>query len=116
MKIIISIPAFNEEKTLPNVINEIKKKINKTNYNYQILVLNDGSTDNTIKVAEELGVTVFSNSRNVGLAETFKQEIKKCLELKADIIVHTDADGQYPPEYIPNLIKEIENGADPSNL
>lgn len=112
MQVIITIPAYNEENTLPRVLNEIKKVMQKTKYSYKILVLNDGSTDKTIEVAKKQGALVISNPRNRGLIETFKKEIKECIKLNADIIVHTDADGQYPAEYIPNLIKEIENGND----
>ena len=112
MKVIISIPAYNEERTLPRVLTEIKEILQKTNYNYQILVLNDGSTDNTIEVAKKYGAKVFSHKRNRGLAETFRSEMKECLNQKADIIVHTDADGQYHPQHIPQLIKKIEQGYD----
>ena len=110
--IIITIPAYNEEKTIGGVIKEIKEVMDKTNYKYEICVLDDGSRDKTKIIAEKLGAIVFSHPINYGLAETFKEEIRKCLELKADIIIHTDADGQYPAIYIPELIKEIENGYD----
>ncbi|MBT3814210.1 glycosyltransferase family 2 protein [Candidatus Woesearchaeota archaeon] len=112
MKIIITIPAYNEEKTLPKVIAEIRQVMEKTDYDYQIMVLNDGSIDQTKRVAEEAGAIVFSNKRNKGLADTFKHEIKRCLELNADIIVHTDADGQYPAIYIPQLIEKLNKGYD----
>ncbi len=112
MKVIISIPAYNEEKTISKVIEDIKKEMSKTRYNYSILVLNDGSTDNTIKVAEKAGAIVFSNSHNLGLAQTFRNEIKKFIELNGDVMIHTDADGQYYAEDIPRLLKEIDNGAD----
>jgi len=112
MNVIITIPAYNEEKTLPPVLKEIKNVMNSTNYSYKILVLNDGSKDKTKEVAKLNGAIVISNGRNLGLAETFKKEMEECLKLKADIIVHTDADGQYPAKYIPEMIKEIEKGAD----
>lgn len=110
--IVISIPAYNEENTLPKVIDEIKEVMNENNYNYKILVVNDGSRDKTEEVAKEKGAIVFSHPYNLGLSETFKTEMKKCLELNPDIIVHTDADGQYPSHYIPNLIKKIQEGYD----
>ena len=110
--IIITIPAYNEEKTIGRVIKEIKETMDKTSYKYRIHVLDDGSRDKTKIIAEKSGAVVFSHPINYGLAETFKEEIKRCLESKADIIVHTDADGQYPALYIPKLIKEIENGYD----
>jgi glycosyltransferase involved in cell wall biosynthesis len=112
MNIIITIPAYNEENHIGNVIKEISEVMQKTAYHHKIIVLDDGSKDNTVKIAKSLGALVYSNKRNLGLAETFKHEMRRCLENNADIIVHTDADGQYPSIYIPQLIKEIENGAD----
>ena len=96
-KIIITIPAYNEEQALPEVINNINSSLGKSKYNgaYKILVADDGSIDNTANIAKSLGAIVVSHPRNYGLAETFRTEIKKCLELKADIIVHFDANNQY---------------------
>lgn len=111
-KIIITIPAYNEEENISRIIKEIKESMNKTDYNYQILVVDDGSTDKTKELAKKDGAIVFSHLSNKGLAETFRTEMKKCLELKADIIVHTDADGQYLAEDIPRLIRKIEEGYD----
>lgn len=112
MKIIITIPAYNEERTIGKVINEIKQVMNKTKYNYKILVIDDGSSDNTSKIAKKHGAIVYSNKIRLGLIETFKVETKKCLELGVDIIVHTDADGQYFGTDIPRLIEKIEEGYD----
>lgn len=112
MKVVVTIPAYNEEKTLPNVLKEIKGVMDDTPYYYEIMVLNDGSKDKTEETAREHGATVFSNARNMGLSETFKHEMKRCIELGADIIVHTDADGQYKASDIPKLIKKIEEGND----
>lgn len=112
MKVVITIPAYNEEKTIVRVIKEIKEVMSRTSYNYIIHVLDDGSKDRTAVMAKKEGAIVYSNHRNMGLAETFKIELKNCLKLGADIIVHTDADGQYNPVYIPNLIKKIEDGYD----
>ncbi|MBT3985297.1 glycosyltransferase family 2 protein [archaeon] len=112
MLTIITIPAYNEEETLPSVIKEIDMVMKKTKYVYKIMVLDDGSVDNTVKVAKKAGAIVYSNLRNRGLAETFKHEMRRCLDLNADIIVHTDADGQYPAEYIPVMLKEIAKGND----
>src|SRR3990167_7344151 len=81
--IIISIPAYNEEKTLPRVIAEIQEVMNKHDYTYKILVLNDGSKDRTAEVAKRPGVVVISK-KHQGLAETFKAEMAECLRLKAD--------------------------------
>ncbi|MEJ2251099.1 MAG: glycosyltransferase family 2 protein [Candidatus Lokiarchaeota archaeon] len=105
-------PAYNEEENIERVINEIKLTMNREQYNYQILVLDDGSEDKTKKIAEKNGALVFSNSKNLGLAKTFYNEMKICLNLNADIIVHTDADGQYPAIYIPKLIENVIKGDD----
>jgi len=110
--IIISIPAYNEERDIGKTILEIKEALKETSYHYKILVLNDGSRDNTAKIAEERGAMVVSHRRNKGLAETFRSEMKECLDRKADIIVHTDADGQYDPRHIPQLIEKAQQGYD----
>lgn len=112
MKVIITMPAYNEGRTIGKVINEINQAMKKTKYNYKILVVDDGSSDNTLKIAKECGAIVYSNQNNLGLIETFKIEMKKCLDLGADIIVHTDADGQYLANDIPILIQKIESGYD----
>lgn len=110
MRIVISIPAYNEEQTITKVIEDVKKHMSK--YSYKILVLDDGSTDKTAQLAKKAGAIVYSNPKNLGLMKTFQIELKKCLDLKADIIVHTDADGQYPAIYIPELIKKVKEGYD----
>lgn len=112
MKIAITIPAFNEEKTIGSVIRDIHKVMEKAKYNYSVLVVDDGSTDNTAKAARQAGAEVYSHPTNRGLAETFRTEMAKCLEKKADIIVHTDADGQYLASEIPMLIEEVKKGND----
>lgn len=110
MKLIITVPAYNEERTIGRVIKDIKDVMNNASYNYKILVVNDGSRDRTEAIARSLGAVVYSHPRNYGLAETFRTELKKCLEMKADIIVHTDADGQYLAKEIPLLVREVEKG------
>ena len=114
LKVIITIPAYNEEKTIGDVISKIKEVMDQTKYcySYLILVVNDGSEDETVEEAAKAGVCVFSHQENKGLAETFRTEMKLCCELGAEIIVHTDADGQYKAEEIPLLIEQVENGYD----
>ena len=112
MNIVITIPAYNEERTLPFVLQEIKAVMKQTKYDYKILVVDDGSTDKTIEVTRQYGALVVSNKRNVGLAETFRREMQECLKLRADIIIHTDADGQYHHQHIPELIEKVRSGYD----
>ena len=111
-KVVITIPAYNEEDSIGAVIKEIKTVMKNTNYIYQIIVIDDGSVDRTKKITEENRVLFFSNGCNKGLAHTFKKEMEFCRDLGADIIVHIDADGQYPPKYIPEMIESVLDGND----
>ncbi len=112
MKVIVTIPAFNEEKTIGKVVGDVKRVMSQAKYDYSVIVVDDGSKDSTAETAKKAGANVYSHPRNLGLAETFRTEMAKCLENKADIIVHTDADGQYLAEDIPKLLAEIEKGYD----
>jgi glycosyltransferase involved in cell wall biosynthesis len=114
MKIVITIPAYNEEKTIAAVISDIKRVMDNTKDkdNYKILIVDDGSKDKTAEIAKKAGAVVYSHPMNYGLAEAFRTEIKICLKLGADIIVHTDADGQYLAKEIPKLIEGVKNGND----
>jgi len=110
--VVITIPAYNEARTIGRIIQEIRQVMDSSKYKYHILVVDDGSKDNTAEIAKKEGAIVVKNKRNLGLAKTFKREMQECLNLKADIIVHTDADGQYPSIYIPDLIRKVEQGYD----
>jgi len=110
MKIIVTIPAYNEEKTIGKVIEDIQLLFTERHLTGEILVVDDGSTDNTAEIASKQGASVIFHPVKLGLAEVFRTEIKSCLQKGADIIVHIDADGQYQVADIPKLLKEIENG------
>ena len=112
MKVIVTIPAFNEEKSIREAVIGVKKVMNSGRYDYKILFVDDGSTDRTAEIARKAGAMVYSHPKNYGLAECFRTELEKCIELKADAIVHIDADMQYSPDEIPKLLKEIKNGYD----
>ena len=110
MKLIIQIPCYNEEKTLPLVVNSIPRKIKGVRV-VEILVIDDGSSDKTSDVARSLGVDhIIRHKKNKGLAATFEDGINYALSVGANIIVNTDGDNQYPQEAIPRLIKPILNG------
>lgn len=113
MKLIVTIPAYNEEETIASVISEIPRNIPGIK-EVEVLVLNDGSKDKTVEVAREAGADyVISNKENKGLATTFKNAISEALKRGADIIVNTDADNHYNQSKIPELIKPVlENKAD----
>jgi glycosyltransferase involved in cell wall biosynthesis len=105
-KLVVMIPCFNEEKTLPLVIKSIPKKIPGIS-RVEILIINDGSTDNTEKVAGKLKAHLVSHTQNQGLGVAFRNGLTRALELGADIIVNIDADMQFNPKDIPLLVKPI---------
>jgi glycosyltransferase involved in cell wall biosynthesis len=110
MKLLIQIPCYNEEKTLPLVINSIPQRIAGIS-KIETLVIDDGSTDNTVKVAKKLKVDYIIRHRsNQGLATSFADGINEALKQGADIIVNTDGDNQYPQEEIPKLVEPILKG------
>ena len=111
-KVIITIPAYNEEATIASTLEEIKAVMKPLPYAWEIQVVSDGSTDNTASIAKKHQASVIVFKTNRGLAKTFQSEIGFCLQKKADIIVHTDADGQYPAAAIPEMLKKIEEGND----
>lgn len=107
MKLIVTIPAFNEEGTLAQVIREIPRAMPGISQ-VEVLVLDDGSTDKTVEVARQAGANhIFSHKRNKGLAQTFKDALDCAVRLGADIIVNTDADNHYDQSRIPELIQPI---------
>ena len=109
MKLVIQIPCYNEEQSLPITIKNLPEKVNGID-DIEILIINDGSTDNTVDVAKSLGIkNIYSLPHNSGLAKAFSSGLKKSLELGADIIVNTDADNQYCAEDIEKLISPILN-------
>ncbi|MCR4335283.1 MAG: glycosyltransferase family 2 protein [archaeon] len=109
MELVITIPAYNEEKSIGNVISEIPSKI-KGVKKITVLVIDDGSTDQTVKVAREKKAVVISNKVNKGLAFSFKRGLETALSMGADIIVNTDADFQYNQKQIPLLVEPILSG------
>ena len=110
MKLIVQIPCYNEEKTLPITVRSIPRKIESID-EVEILVIDDGSTDNTVHVAREVGVDhIVKLTNNKGLAEGFMAGIDACLKLGADVIVNTDGDNQYYGTDIQKLIQPILEG------
>jgi len=107
MKLIIQIPCLNEEGSLPKTLADLPKAIDGIDV-IETLIINDGSTDRTIEVARQCGVThIISFTKRKGLARAFGAGLDASLKAGADIIVNTDADGQYKGEDIPRLIKPI---------
>lgn len=110
MKLIVQIPCYNEEDTLPQTVADIPRRIDGID-KVEILIVDDGSSDRTIEVARQIGVDyIVSHKVNRGLARTFRTGIDACLKLGADIIVNTDGDNQYAGSDIPKLIAPILAG------
>lgn len=107
MKLIVTIPALNEEGNISDVIKEIPRQINGLE-KVEVLVLNDGSSDRTVEVARQAGADyVISHIKKKGLAKTFSDAMDAALARGADIIVNTDGDNHYNQSKIPDLIRPI---------
>lgn len=107
VKLIIQIPCYNEEETLPEVIRDLPTSIPGVDV-IETLVIDDGSTDRTVEVAQQIGVNhIVRHVGNKGLAAAFQTGLNACLRHGADIIVNTDGDNQYSGQQIPELIQPI---------
>ena len=101
MKIIIGIPAFNEEKNIASIITKLRS-ISDT-----IVVCNDGSSDLTSEIAERMGAVVINHAKNLGYGGAIRSIFLKAKELDGDVLVTFDADGQHRIEDIENVITPI---------
>lgn len=103
-KICVVIPAYNEERLIGGVIDKIPEYVD------HVVVIDDGSTDATAKVARDKGAIVVSHRKNRGVGAAFQTAVQKTLELKSDVMVNVDADGQFDPGDIWILIDPIIDG------
>ncbi|MDR3237889.1 MAG: glycosyltransferase family 2 protein [Spirochaetia bacterium] len=110
LKLIIQIPCYNEEESLPVTLKYLPKKL-KGFSKVEWLIIDDGSSDNTVEVAKSLGVHhVVRFKKNKGLAEAFMAGLDACVKHGADVIINTDADNQYNADDIPALVQPILDG------
>jgi len=108
--LIIQIPCFNEEHTLPQTVADLPREVPGVD-RVEWLIIDDGSSDRTVEVARELGVHhLVQFPTNRGLAAAFRAGIDACLRLGADYIVNTDGDNQYPGQSIPDLVGPVVAG------
>ncbi len=105
-RVIVEMPAFNEEKYIYMMVKKAKE------YADEVVVLNDGSTDDTAKLAEKAGAVIISHNKNMGYGVTIQDIIKEARKKQFDAFVIMDADTQHSPEDIPNLVKPILEGYD----
>lgn len=106
MRTLIVIPAFNESRNLKSLIEDIKS------YNYDYLIINDKSTDNTEELCYREGFNVLNLPTNLGIAGVTRIGFKYAKDNDYDCVVCVDGDGQHQPKYVHALIKEIEYGND----
>lgn len=103
-RVITCIPAYNEANSISSIIQVSKQ------YSEEVIVVDDGSTDNTAAVAETAGAIVIRNGRNIGKGAAFKRGLIECLKYQPLILVTLDGDGQHDPGEIPELLKPIQDG------
>jgi glycosyltransferase involved in cell wall biosynthesis len=106
MKLIIYMPAMNEEENIQSVIHLLPETIAGIDQ-IEYLVVDDGSTDQTVEISKSLGAHVVSHGRNRGVGAAFQSAVQYALENDADILVSIDADGQFDAGEIPKLIEPI---------
>jgi glycosyltransferase involved in cell wall biosynthesis len=105
-RILVCVPAFNEAKNISDIVNRSKK------YADEVLVYDDGSTDDTNEKAESAGATVIRSPENKGYGVAIRSLFQAAKEKGADIMVTLDSDGQHNPEQIPPLIEPLKQGFD----
>lgn len=105
----VVIPAFNEEQNIGFVLTNVHKILKETNLPYEIIVVNDGSTDRTAEVVKEHNVFLVNHRRNSGKGNALKTGF---VMARGKIIVMMDADGSHRPEDIPQLINPLLNGSE----
>lgn len=106
MKTVAIIPAYNEEKTIAEVLNGTRLFVD------EIIVVDDGSSDRTAQIAKSKNVIVVSHVINRGLGAAIQTGFETAKKLKADIVITLDADGQHDPSEISKFIQAINQGAD----
>ena len=105
--IVVGIPAYNEQKNIASIIIKLKKNVD------QIIVCDDGSSDDTAIIAKELGAIVIQHEKNRGYGAAIKSTFLKAKEMKVDILITFDADGQHRIKDMKNIIEPIQkNEAD----
>ncbi|UII55106.1 glycosyltransferase family 2 protein [Cytobacillus spongiae] len=106
-KVVVFLPAYNEEEVISEVIQAVPRSFHP-DIAVQVIVIDDGSTDRTVEVSKAAGADlIVSMGENQGLGAAVRQGMKSCYELGADVGVMIDADGEYPPDQIPDIVWPI---------
>ena len=112
MKVLVIIPAFNEELNIVNTVEKIKNISNKIDENLNYVVINDGSTDKTKNICETNKYNVINLITNLGIGGAVQTGFKYALENDYDVAIQFDGDGQHDENYIKKLIEEVKKGND----
>ena len=116
--ILILLPAYNEEESLPRLMPKLKTTLTEMKEDFRILVCNDGSIDNTQTMleayAQEMPVEIIRHKINRGLGESSRDLFERASELTqpGDVIVRLDCDDTHEPEFIPSIVKKVRDGFD----
>lgn len=116
--IIVLLPAYNEEESIPRLMPKLQKVLSKTNEDFKILVCDDGSKDLTLKVleqyAQEIPIEIIHHKINRGLGESSRDLFERANEIAqdGDVIVRLDCDDTHEPEFIPLIVEKVRSGYD----
>ena len=108
MKVLIIIPAYNEQENIERVVNEVIKE----NDWVDVVVINDGSKDNTLEKAKNTKAKVINLSNNLGIGGAVQTGMIYAYENKYDVAIQIDGDGQHNPQYIKEMVNKINEGYD----
>jgi len=117
-RVYICLPAYNEEESLASLLNRYIELVKQGSYDYRLILVNDGSQDNTREIAETyqslLPLEILNHPTNKGLGEAIRTGFRHVVQLaqEDDVIVYMDSDDTHDPVYIPDMVKKITEGND----
>lgn len=118
-QILVALPAFNEEQSIGELLVSFQKVFEQQKIDYFIIVVNDGSTDKTEEIVkkyvESLPLKIVNHPQNRGLGQAILTGIKEAFNMSKsgdDVIINMDSDNTHSPDFIPDMLKKIEDGAD----
>ncbi|HTM50984.1 MAG TPA: glycosyltransferase [Bryobacteraceae bacterium] len=118
MRVLLALPAYNEEQDLPHVLESFRTHVLQAGFEGRVVIVNDGSADGTARVIREwsarVPIDLVEHKRNLGLGETIKDALRRASELAGpeDVIVTMDADNTHSPALIPHMIGRLREGYD----